>query len=82
MDTRILIVDDEEVMCDMVSDFLERFGHRSDTAGSVKPALKLMESRDYDIVLTDKNMPGIGQKAVAWTNPLSSAVNLTGPTNR
>jgi DNA-binding response OmpR family regulator len=57
MDTRILIVDDEEVMCDMVSDFLEQFGHRSDMAGSVKPALKLMESRDYDIVLTDKNMP-------------------------
>ena len=59
METRILIVDDEEVMCDMVSDFLEQFGYGTDIADSVRPALELMKSRDYDIVLTDKNMPDV-----------------------
>jgi DNA-binding response OmpR family regulator len=59
MAENILLVDDDDVMRDMLDTFLKAEGYSIDTAEGVDAALKLMESNDYDIMLIDKNMPGI-----------------------
>jgi DNA-binding response OmpR family regulator len=56
---KILLVDDEDAVRDMLRTFLKADGYSIDTAEGVDAALELMESNDYDVMLVDKNMPGI-----------------------
>ncbi len=56
-DGRILVVDDEESMCQYLQILLEREGYAVGTAGSGADALRMMEERPYDVVLTDITMP-------------------------
>ena len=62
MKARILIADDEKNILDTLSDFMEDIGYHVDLAGSVDSALTLMQTNEYDILLTDKNMPDTGDK--------------------
>lgn len=57
MEVKILVVDDEDDVRNMIAAALEKFGYSSDMADSVKIATELMESTEYDIIITDKNMP-------------------------
>ena len=57
MKARILIADDEKNILETLSDFMEGIGYDVDLAGSVDSALALIQANDYDILLTDKNMP-------------------------
>lgn len=59
MAPRILVVDDEESLRKMLELFLIREGYRVDTAEGVQAALRAMETNDYEILLIDKNMPGM-----------------------
>jgi DNA-binding NtrC family response regulator len=59
MDVRILIVDDEESILDLLERFMEKLGYQADLATNVESALELMQHHDYDIILTDKNMPDV-----------------------
>ena len=54
---RALIVDDEPTMLRIISKFLEDTWD-VDTARNARQALELIESNDYDMVITDYNMPG------------------------
>jgi DNA-binding NtrC family response regulator len=56
---RILIVDDEETVCQHLADMLQKFGHEVHTAMSSIEALEAFRARplDYDIVITDQTMP-------------------------
>jgi DNA-binding response OmpR family regulator len=56
---KILLVEDDNDLRNMLDAFLEAHGYSIDAAEGVKAALELMESNDYDIVLIDKNMMGI-----------------------
>jgi DNA-binding response OmpR family regulator len=56
---KILVVDDDEAVRNMLDSFLKADGYSIDTAEGVNAALGLMESNDYDIMLIDKNMQGI-----------------------
>lgn len=57
MGVKILVVDDEADVRNIIAAALEKFGYGSDIADSVKIATELMESIEYDIIITDKNMP-------------------------
>ena len=57
MTPRILVVDDEDYIRDLLSNFLEQYGCRVDTADGVESALARMQTNLYDVILTDKNMP-------------------------
>ena len=59
MSGKILLVDDDNGMRNMLGTFLRANGYCVDAAEGVNAALELMESNDYDIMLIDKNMPGI-----------------------
>ena len=55
----ILVVDDEQDICANLRDILVDFGYQVDTAADGDAALKLLESRAYDVALLDLKMPGI-----------------------
>ena len=57
---RILVVDDEEKIASRVSRALEREGYTMESAYSGEEAIHKLGFKQYDIVLTDLNMPGKG----------------------
>jgi DNA-binding NtrC family response regulator len=54
----ILIVDDEEVMCESMAAWLREDGYRVDTAPNGRKALELAKATDYAIYFVDLKMPG------------------------
>ncbi len=57
-EARILAVDDEMALCDMVAAWLRREGISCDTAYCVDDAISLMRQTHYDLVISDITMPG------------------------
>ena len=57
MTARILVADDEHHITELLEAFLTRYGYAVDTAGDATEAMALMAARNYDVLLTDKNMP-------------------------
>ncbi len=55
----ILVVDDEESVRDSLSLWFTEDGYRVDCAENAKKALSILESDDFDIILTDLKMPGM-----------------------
>jgi ActR/RegA family two-component response regulator len=58
--TRILLVDDDELICLSVGEVLRDRGFDVTTAESVLEALRLISANAYDVLLTDLHMPGAG----------------------
>ena len=56
---RILIVDDDEKLLNLLSSMVTMIGFEVDTAGSGDEAIFLFMQKPFDIVLTDLNMPGM-----------------------
>jgi len=57
---RILLVDDEEMICSLGQKMLEKLGHTADIAANGKEALEfLARGNTYDLVITDIGMPGM-----------------------
>ena len=54
----VLVVDDEVVVLTVLREILRRSGYRVTTAASAEEAIALMQARVFDLVLTDKNLPG------------------------
>jgi len=58
-DPRILLVDDNAVVRDMLVDLVGSLGYSADAAGGGAEALALFDQGQYDVVLTDLQMPGM-----------------------
>jgi CheY-like chemotaxis protein len=56
-DQRILVVDDDPAVAELLAEFLTDEGHQVDVAEHGKAALVRMESIRYDVVLSDLRMP-------------------------
>src|SRR3989442_14762407 len=54
---RILVVDDEADIVNLLVEILTREGHQADTAPNGAAALTLVEGREYDLILCDLRMP-------------------------
>lgn len=57
-EARLLAVDDERALCDMVARWLNREGIACDKAYCVDEAISLMRRTHYDLVISDITMPG------------------------
>jgi len=64
MGPRILVVDDELSMREMLSILLKRSGFEVDDAPGPEAAFAALERTNYDLVITDLAMPGGGGMAV------------------
>ncbi len=62
-DVKILVVDDEDYMREIVRQALEGSGYTVDEAASGKTALEMMRKYPYDVVITDLRLPEVpGEK--------------------
>ncbi|HVJ92402.1 MAG TPA: sigma-54 dependent transcriptional regulator [Labilithrix sp.] len=57
---RILIVDDEPEMANVIEEALTRRGYQAVQQNSADAAWDLLEREDFDVVITDLNMRGMG----------------------
>ena len=56
-EARILVVDDESDVADLIADILKMQGYTVAHASSGKTALELLRGGDFNVVLSDLNMP-------------------------
>lgn len=56
---RILVVDDEMIVCESCQRILDEEGYEVEIALSGKEAFKKMKENPFDVVITDLKMPGI-----------------------
>lgn len=61
----ILVVDDDPIMLRMLEATLRTDRHTVGVASDTTEALELFQSRAWDVVLTDLNMPGRSGEALA-----------------
>lgn len=64
---RIMVIDDEKIVCDMAKMSLEQEGYEVETFLNAEPALKRLEEQKCDIVVTDYKMKGIDGMEVLRT---------------
>ena len=63
---RILIVDDEPMIRDLLSQALQIMGHSVETCSSGRKALEILEAEGFDLVMLDVGLPDItGFEAMA-----------------
>jgi len=60
MQGRVLIVDDDQSMCELLATFLSRRGYQTLVRVSGDDAFETLKSEDCDVVLTDLNLGGMG----------------------
>lgn len=59
MDERLLIVEDEETLCESLKRVLSKEGYIVDTVSNAESALGKFEKGIYDLIITDIILPGI-----------------------
>ncbi len=63
----LLIIDDDLVTLSTLHDSLQNMGYTVDSANSGEKALLLLDKNNYDLVITDLQMPGIDGYALSKT---------------
>lgn len=77
-DTAVLLVDDDESSVILAAKMLNRAGFRHvDTALSASAALELMQGREYRLIMTDWNMPGMNGLELLKTIRADERLNRT-----
>jgi len=59
VDRRILVVDDERMIAELLCRVIEQLGHKADLAHDGHEALSMAEQAEYDMVITDVRMPRV-----------------------
>jgi signal transduction histidine kinase len=79
---RILVVDDQEIICELIAEYLKGDGHHVVTAVESCEALAVFEREGFDLVITDHSMPGMNgtqlAKAMKERVPETRVILLTG----
>lgn len=82
---RVLIVDDEAELVSALTERLELRGFSAEGATSGEAALEALRSGEWDVVLLDVRMPGIGgfelTRRIRQEHPDTAVVLLTGRTS-
>src|SRR5262249_35714476 len=79
---RILVVDDQEIICELIAEYLKTDGHHTVTAVDGREALAVFKQEGFDLVITDQSMPGMNgvqmAKAMKEITPETRVILLTG----
>jgi two-component system, NtrC family, response regulator len=54
---KVLIVDDDEMICEMIVTMVEEMGHEVECAGMIRDAIELSSKKSFDIAFLDIHMP-------------------------
>jgi len=78
----VLVVDDEDNFRESLRDRLRFRGYAVETASTGEEGLKMLDQRDFDVVVLDLRMPGMDGleclKQMKATKPMMEVVLLTG----
>ncbi len=81
MAERLLIVEDEDTLCESLQRVFIRDGYEVDIADSAESAFKLLENRTYGLIITDIILPGISGIELLTkyrkTNPAQKVIVIT-----
>ena len=83
---KILVVDDETVIRDILARILSERGYEVDSAASGLEGLQKIENSQYDVYLLDMKMPGIDGKdmydtiSVKYPDLIERVIFITGDT--
>jgi PAS domain S-box-containing protein len=81
---KILVVDDEPEVAEMLADILSLDGHEIEVANSGNAALRILARREFDVILSDMRMPDVDGPGLytriknAYPHLLDSIVFITG----
>jgi CheY-like chemotaxis protein len=79
---RILVVDDEALICEMMKWAFTNAGYEVQTAASAEEALELVKTQKYLVFFLDLNLPGMNGielcRNIRKNNPLTIAYAVTG----
>ncbi len=64
---RVLVIDDEADVADLNVEVLERAGYKADAVYEAANAFDMLRTKNYDVVLSDLNMPGVDGRGVYET---------------
>jgi DNA-binding NtrC family response regulator len=59
MAERLLIVEDEDTLCESLQRVFSKDGYEVDITDSAESAFKLLEGKSYNLIITDIILPGI-----------------------
>jgi CheY-like chemotaxis protein len=81
--TRILVIDDEPGIPDMIRQALTRFGYTVETASNGRQGLQLIKDTAFDLVVTDMCMPDLGGTTIVGhirssSRPLTPVIGISG----
>jgi CheY-like chemotaxis protein len=80
--SRILVVDDEALICEMMKWAFTNAGYDVQTAESAEKALELIKTYKYMVFFLDLNLPGMNGielcRIIRKDNPLTVAYAVTG----
>ena len=78
---KILVVDDNEMLCRLACDILRTEGYRAVPASNAAEALHAFEEEEFDLLVTDSQMPGMSgldlARAVRDRNPHFPVIVMT-----
>jgi len=81
MAERLLIVEDEDTLCQSLQRVFTKEGYEVDIADSAESAFKLLEVKSYDLIITDIILPGISGIELLTkyrkTNPAQKVIIIT-----
>ena len=79
---RILVVDDQEIICELIAEHLRGDGHEVTLALDGPQALSQFNPQDVDLVITDQSMPGMSgldlSRAIKERSISTKVILLTG----
>jgi len=79
---KVLIVDDQPIITDLLVDILKRMGYNSEVALGGRDGLKIFDKDGFDLVITDLGMPDISgwevSRSVKKQNPSVPVILITG----
>lgn len=73
MDAKILVVDDDLLLREMLLANLSNEGYSTDQASDAAEAIALLQEDEYMVVITDKNMPGTDHRGEGGLDVLAFA---------
>lgn len=80
---RILVIDDETMILNLVKMSLNKFGYYVETATNGKEGIQKFDNGRFDLIITDMRMPGIDGKSVVRhirnsSRPFTPIIGISG----
>lgn len=82
MSQKILVIDDDQDLCKVLSNFLKKSNYEVDVAYKAEEGLKLLRSNEYDLILCDYRLPDMtgvdALQRIKVLSPSAAVIIITG----